>query len=287
VGDRFVLREAGRRETVAGGVVLDVDPPRRPGADPTTRLAARASATPEELPALVVAERGAGRDSDLRLLTGRSPAVNVARTRSGGWWIAASLLDAVADAMRAHLERFHVEHPLVPGEDVAPARQVAAEAARAAGGPADADLVEALLVALDDRGDLVREGSIVRLPSHRASLEGHEDEVERLLRAVVEGEPTPPTVAELLAAGVHREVVDAAVRAGVLVRVSPELVLTPAFVERALAEVRSAGPAGLTVSAVRERLGTSRKYAVPLLEYLDEQRLTRRTGDVRVAREGP
>ena len=287
VGDRFVLREAGRRETVAGGVVLDVDPPRRPGADPTTRLADRASATPEELPALVVAERGAVRDSDLRLLTGRSPAAEVAPTRSGGWWIATGLLDPVAHAIRTNLERFHVEHPLVPGEDVAPVRHVAAEAVRAAGGPDDAELVEALLAALADRGDLVRESSIVRLSSHRASLEGHEDEVERLVRAVVEGEPTPPTVAELLAAGFPREVVDAAARAGVLVRISPELVLSPAFVERALAEVRGAGPDGLTVSALRERLGTSRKYAVPLLEHLDERRATRRVGDVRVARVEP
>ncbi|MGZ8607726.1 MAG: selenocysteine-specific translation elongation factor, partial [Actinomycetota bacterium] len=281
VGDRFVLREAGRRETVAGGVVLDVDPPRRPGADPASRLAARASVTPEELPALVVAERGAVRDADLRLLTGRPPAEEGAPTRAGGWWIAAGLLDPVAEEVHAHLERFHAEHPLVPGEDVAPVRRLAAEAVRAAGGPDDPELVEALLVALAVRGDLAREGSTVHLPSHRASLEGHEDEVERLVRAVADGEPTPPTVGELLAAGFRREVVEAAARASLLVRISPELVLTPAFVERALAEVRAAGPDGLTVSALRERVGTSRKYAVPLLEHLDQRRLTRRVGDVR------
>jgi selenocysteine-specific elongation factor len=40
----------------------------------------------------------------------------------------------------------------------------------------------------------------------------------------------------------------------------------------------------MTVSDVRAALGTSRKYAVPLLEYLDAQGVTRRAGDVRVAR---
>ncbi len=70
-----------------------------------------------------------------------------------------------------------------------------------------------------------------------------------------------------------------------LVRISPDLLLTPGFVELALAEVRGAGADGITVSALRERLGTSRKYAVPLLEHLDERRLTRRVGDVRIARE--
>src|SRR5206468_4144206 len=44
VFDRFVLREAGRRETVAGGVVLDTDPPARPGPDPQQRLGAREGA---------------------------------------------------------------------------------------------------------------------------------------------------------------------------------------------------------------------------------------------------
>jgi selenocysteine-specific elongation factor len=41
----------------------------------------------------------------------------------------------------------------------------------------------------------------------------------------------------------------------------------------------------VTVSALREGLGTSRKYAVPLLEHLDATGRTRRVGDVRVARE--
>ena len=61
VGDRFVLREAGRRETVAGGTVLDVAPPARAGHDPVARLSARATASRDALPALLVDERGAVR----------------------------------------------------------------------------------------------------------------------------------------------------------------------------------------------------------------------------------
>jgi selenocysteine-specific elongation factor len=71
---------------------------------------------------------------------------------------------------------------------------------------------------------------------------------------------------------------------GRLVRVSADLVMTPATIERALTLIRAAGSDGMTVSDVRAALGTSRKYAVPLLEYLDAQGLTRRVGDVRVAR---
>ncbi len=284
VGDRFVLRETGRRETVAGGVVLDVDPPARPGPALEERLRAREVAAPPELPALVVRERGAVRDADLVRLTGREPAEAEDVLRCDAWWIAAPLLDAVAEGLASVLERFHAEHPLAPGQEAAEVRRTVAEIAARAGAPRDPALAEALIAALVERDRIAREGSSLRLSTHRASFAGHEAEIERLVAAVASAEPTPPTVRELLAAGTGREILDATLRAGLLVAVSPEIVLTPAFVDRALAEVRAAGDAGLTVSALRERLGTSRKYAVPLVEHLDERRLTRRVGDVRVAR---
>jgi selenocysteine-specific elongation factor len=71
-GDRFVLRESGRRATVAGGVALDTEPPARPGPDPVARLERRETAAPDDLPALLVDERGAVRATDLSVLTGRS-----------------------------------------------------------------------------------------------------------------------------------------------------------------------------------------------------------------------
>jgi selenocysteine-specific elongation factor len=74
------------------------------------------------------------------------------------------------------------------------------------------------------------------------------------------------------------------VRSGGLVRISPDLVLTRELVERAEVAVREAGDSGITVSALREGLGTTRKYAVPLLEHLDRTGVTRRSGDLRFAR---
>jgi selenocysteine-specific elongation factor len=55
-------------------------------------------------------------------------------------------------------------------------------------------------------------------------------------------------------------------------------------VNLAVDAVRDAGSAGITVSGVRERLGTTRKYAVPLMEHLDRTGVTRRSGDLRFAR---
>jgi len=100
---------------------------------------------------------------------------------------------------------------------------------------------------------------------------------------VTTGEPTPPTVADLEGAGFSRDLIEACVRTGRLARVSNDLVLTPAFLKRAeeVARAGSSSPDGLTVSRFRELLGTTRKYALPILASFDARGLTRREGDIR------
>jgi selenocysteine-specific elongation factor len=284
-GDRFVLRESGRRETVAGGIVLDTEPPSRPGPAAVRRLERRAATSREDLPALVVAERGAVRATDLAALTGRSPSAIDGAGRSGAWWIATELLDAVGEIIGRDLATFHRRNPLLPGADLASTRRSAAEVVERSGRNADPGLVDALLEALEGRSLIVREASEVRLATHRVALEDRADEVDRLVAAVAGREPTPPSIADLAEEGFPREVVEAAARAGRLVRVSPELVFTPELVASAREAVGAAGAGGITVSAFRERLGTSRKYALPLLEWFDLRGVTRRRGDVRVLRD--
>jgi selenocysteine-specific elongation factor len=78
--------------------------------------------------------------------------------------------------------------------------------------------------------------------------------------------------------------IDAAARAGRLVRISHDLVVTPSVLAEAVAVARRHADDGMTVSTLREALGTSRKYAVPLAEYLDATSVTRRQGDLRFLR---
>ncbi len=139
-----------------------------------------------------------------------------------------------------------------------------------------------MITSLIDAGRLVREGTAVRLRSHTPAVAS--DEQLRLVDAVRGGEPTPPTIAELGRQGFGRSLIDSVVRSGELVRISPDLVVTSELVRRAEECVREAGDAGITVSALRERLGTSRRYAVPLMEHMDRSGATRRSGDLRFSR---
>jgi selenocysteine-specific elongation factor len=285
VHDRFVVRDAGRRETVAGGVVLDVDPPIRPGLAAALRLGERERAARGDLPPLLVSEAGAVRASDLIILTGTRPSSIDGAERRGAWWVAKGVVDEVSGALEAALAAFHRDHPLEEGLELARARALVVRSIEETGAPGNPSLADALLSALSDSGRVVRKGSTIRLASHETSMAGREEEAGRLVRAVADAEPTPPTVQELASAGFAPEMIDAAVRTGMLVRLSRDLVMTPGLVARAEALVRGSGKDGMTVSAFREAMGTSRKYALPLLEHLDQAKVTVRRGDLRFPRD--
>ncbi len=283
VGDRFVLRETGRRETVAGGDVLDVGPPTKAGPDPGARLAARASASRDDLPTLLVAERGAIRVVDVFGLTGSRAAGG---TAVGEWLVADGLRASVEASVIEALAAYHAEHPLDIGADLTLARRTVIAVLRAARAPAETALADALLGDLTDSGITAQEATTIRLASYRVALNERSADVDELLAAISgESEATPPTVKELIATGVARDVIDAAAREGLVVRLTPDLVVTPAFVARAEATIREAADIGITVSALRESLSTSRKYAVPLMEWFDQRGVTRREGDVRFPRD--
>ena len=283
VFDRFVLRESGRQETLGGGSVLDPAPPRRAGPSPQDRLARRAAATRDDLPAILANERGAVRASDALALTGSTAGV----PQAGEWLLRDGLLESVGTALTAHVDAFHQAHPLEEGEPLASARRVLAAALRPFTGPPEARLVEAVLDRLAADGRLERTSTSVANPSHRPADRESDPIIQRLVEAIGSEPAQPPTVKELVSQGIGRDAIDAAARAGLVVRVAPDLVFIPALIERAQAVVDAAGSTGITVSGFREALETSRKYALPILEWFDQRGLTRREGDLRYPRSDP
>jgi selenocysteine-specific elongation factor len=278
--DRFVLWEAGRRRVVGGGMILDPAPPRAATEAHVAYLARRA-ASPDRaaIADLCVEEAGAIRADELRMQLG------VAMASPDGWHVASRVRDAVTSAVQRHLRAAHEARPLEEGAPLAEVRAVVVSAIRAAGGPRDPGLPDAMLTRLHHAGDINRTATIVRLPSHQVQLTGHDAELERLRAAIAgEHETMPPTVKELIGSGFDPALIDAAGRAGIVVRIGPDLVVTPGVVDRATTLARAHGQEGMTVSALREGLRTSRKYAVPLAEYLDATGVTRRVGDLRFLR---
>jgi selenocysteine-specific elongation factor len=283
VGDRFVLWEAGRRRVVGGGIALEPAAPRAATPRHVAFLARRAATDDrQERAQLAIDEAGAIRTSEFEVRTGATPQASSV----DGWLIANDLAERVAGSLIASLEAFHVDQPLAEGAPLDTARRTVLETVRAHGTTAEPGIADAMLDQLENDGAIARSATTVRLATHAVSLTEHEPELDALVAAISgEHEATPPTVKQLVADGFDASLIDAAGRSGRLVRIAPDLVVTPAVLEHAVAVSREHATDGMTVSALREALGTSRKYAVPLAEYLDSTGVTRRVGDLRFPRD--
>ncbi|MFY9585835.1 MAG: SelB C-terminal domain-containing protein, partial [Actinomycetota bacterium] len=137
---------------------------------------------------------------------------------------------------------------------------------------------------LDATPRIAAEETLVRLAEHRVTLSPDQAAArERLMTELDTAGLAPPTLNDI--ARMHgAPLVTALVDAGDLVKLSRDLALTRDRYEQTRTQIADAiaaeGP--LTTSRIREILGTSRKYVVPLLEHLDAAGFTKRRGDVRV-----
>jgi selenocysteine-specific elongation factor len=137
-----------------------------------------------------------------------------------------------------------------------------------------------MLPALAEEGVLVEAGALVRSPDHQVRLTPDQERAAKAYVEALKAEPfSPPTDRPIDA-----RLLVALADQGRVVRVSDTVVLAARayaeMVERVVGRLRGQGK--ITVGDVRDMFGTSRKYALALLEHLDQQRITRRVGDERV-----
>ncbi len=299
-GDRFIVRQFSPVTTIGGGVVLDPLARR-----PTVRDTGRVSF-------LETIERG-DKTEILAAMTGRAVLgltleEIVART---GWTAdeisatAKNLLDSgsvkaisteplvllakrnfdeVQQKINVRVEKFHKENPLLPGisrEDLRSnlGKRVRPEAFRAA---LD-DLIAQ--TKLDVQGEIVkRAGATITLDPEEARAK---EQIEKAFAAAGLAVPSVKEVLSKLPVEPKRaeKILQILLRDKVLVRVTPELI----FHRDALAQLRDRLSVfkknkgeRISVPIFKELTGITRKYAIPLLEYLDRERVTRRAGDERV-----
>jgi selenocysteine-specific elongation factor len=286
VGDRFVIRRPSPSETLGGGAVADVSGERmrrrreavailerRTAPTAASRLLAAldAARTPDEAgvrSGLDTAER----DAAARELIESGRAVALADAL-----IARDSFEALATRLERTLAATHRRSPLRAG---APREEIRSSL----------DLLpkrfNALIERLVREGRVAQHGSALALVGHTPTLTPAQESAWSRARIALAREPLqPPSPARLEAEyGIDRELVAALAERGDLVRIGTEAVFLPdavaSFADAVVSELVATGT--ITVARARDLTGSSRKHVLPLLGFLDDRGLTRRSGDDRI-----
>jgi selenocysteine-specific elongation factor len=293
-GDRFVIRRFSPVITIGGGTIVDNRPPRREkferrrerlealeSNDLERIITTLASEARFELELAAVVSRSGANESELR------EALDAVVASGAAWSISEKPRRIVhrerhataRQALLDRLEQFHAANPLLPGE---PTRAVRSGLFKRASEAFFSALIDRLVAA----GDLALEGELVRLSSHRIRMRQDEQAAQqKILDAFEQAGLTVPSLKEFLAglevdAARAQRILSNLVRAGELVKATNDLVFHKRAIDELLAKLRSHGPS-ISVGEFKDLAGVSRKYAIPLLEYLDRARVTARQGERR------
>jgi selenocysteine-specific elongation factor len=278
VGDRLILREAGRRAIVAGGRVADPFPPGRvPGLDRErrTELLTGIATGGGEVPRALVELAGGTRDAAETLAAAGLPTDAtdpIGLVRIGDRLVLGGHVDAWTAVVRG------------VGHTTRPREQVTARL-RTAGAPSA--VADAMLDHLLAAGVLSRSGGGVTLAEHAdAEDAARRDRAARLLRTLEETPLAPPDLDELARHhGVDHRHLAALVQQGEIVRAG-KVAFSRRAVEQAVALLRELGADGraFTAAEAKESWGTTRRFAIPLLEHLDRTGVTDFDGQLRTLR---
>ena len=295
-GDRFVLRRLSPVETIGGGTVLDPLAPRllyRAAAENRAVLDVLESGALSQRLVLWI-EQGRSRGADEETLAQRA-GVTPAEVRAA---LAKPEEEGIVHVLRRTPDRYVGEAELNRLAARA-GREMAAllSETRGAGVPrrtllerllpgADARWAEAVEAALIKRGTFVVSGDEARPPG-REDLPGVEGELSlRIADAFRRGGLAPPSPGEVAIEVSHRPkvvlgLIGYLVKKGDLVRLPGGWIVAREAVQDVVNRLRASGKASIDVGEFKEMFGLTRKLAIPMLEHLDETKVTRRVGDSR------
>jgi len=295
--DRFVIRRLSPVVTIGGGAVLDPLPHRHdhPPAQVLDYLRAVLTRDLDHVVSYLTGESG-GAGITMEALTARSglhPAALGAQLDSlskqgkiqylPARIVATAPLLELSQQLSALVNDHHTRNPLVIGIP----RQ---ELKERLGAKASSDVFDFLLEKAQRENTLKVSKDLVHAAGRSVTLSAEEDAGKRvILDAFRAAGLAVPSVDEVLAQvktdrARARQIVQLLVREGKLVRVTSELMFHAESIQelRERLKSRKTSSPRLTVTEFKEMTGVTRKYAIPLLEFLDRERVTRREGDVRV-----
>ncbi len=305
-GDRFIVRQPSPGVTVGGGQVIDPQPRRRHRrfrAEVIAKLATLARGSPSEI---LLQSLETSQPCQLRTLIERSGLAKedaghalqelldtkqalilgsgIEKTLNAQYLVANNpyLISALGWEELLHkltiaLQDYHQRHPLrqgMPREELKSQLKLSTK------------LLNQVANRAVSEGRLVDEEATLRLPEHQVKFSAEQErQVRQLLAAFGKNPYTTPSVADSEAM-VGAEVLSALIQQGKLVQVSEDVLFLKEtyeeMVRRVVEHIEEKG--SITVAQVRDMFAASRKYALSLMEHLDERRVTRRVGDGRVLR---
>ncbi|HEX2713575.1 MAG TPA: SelB C-terminal domain-containing protein, partial [Candidatus Acidoferrales bacterium] len=299
-GDRFILRQFSPVVTIGGGVVLDGLATRHRRRDvhvvPYLRIAERgdhdetlaalASGHPQGLELAQIVARLGWVETEVHATTARLAQAGNLRVVSAQPLVvvsAASMADCVI-RVRAEVQEFHRANPLVEG--------IGKEDLRArAGADVRPEVFRAALEELVASGAIVLSGEVIKRAGREIALQPEEAQAKKqIAQEFARAGLAVPSLKEVLGklpveAKRAQKLLQLLLREQALVKVNEDLVFHRSAMEHLrelLAEYKKKNGDRLPVAAFKELTGVTRKYAIPLLEHLDREHLTRRVGDERV-----
>jgi selenocysteine-specific elongation factor len=290
-GDRFILRQFSPVVTIGGGSVLDAAPiPRMPGQVDFLRVLAGGNA--QAILRMRIARREHSGITVSRLIAETAWTKNFIEAQLAGdlkegrilriedLLIHVPALEALRLRLLSVLEDFHKKNPLVAGIAREQLREQIA---------ASAQVFDAALAMLIRDKKIEVLGDLVRLPGRGVVMKDEEAESKKKIEsAFMTAGLNVPALHEVIA-GLKidkvraQKIVTLLLRDKVLIKISDELVFHRSALEelrRLIAEYKLKS-ATIDVGKFKGITGVSRKYAIPLLEFLDRERVTKRLGDTR------
>jgi len=298
-GDRFILRRFSPVVTIGGGTVLDARAPRHKRKDAAVApflgvlehgkreeiLGALLDAAPRGITLPEIVARTGWIESQTRATAEKLATAKRARILAGTPVVVApaEVFTVCAAAIRKAVETFHRANPLLPG--------IPKQELRARAGRARVEIFDAALGDLVTARALVVTGDLVGQAGREIALSAEESRAKELIEREFESAGlTVPAFASVLAklpvdAPRAQKILQILLREKVLVKISADLVFhrsTLLRLREMLAKYRKERGARLPITVFKELTGVTRKYAIPLLEHLDREQVTRRAGDERV-----
>jgi selenocysteine-specific elongation factor len=298
-GDHFILRDETAQRTIGGGVVLLPASPKRRRTDPhlLDRLDALDLDNGDDgalfeamvndsgefaLPLARLAQLANDVDDRIQSRAAASPSLHAFQLEGDTHYATERACTAAKARVLDSVRAWHASHPLSPGLDVEEARAALPMAV-------PARIFRALVDELERAGAIVRDGSVLRAPDHRPQVSpGDQAIVDRIAAALRAAPLAPPDVKQLgESLSIDRArllpLLRVMERQRQVVAVAADLYMAADVVERLRGELERelADGRALTAAAFRDRWQTTRKYAIPILEYFDRAGVTIRMGEVR------